>query len=308
MKIRTKQAQTLHPRDREQLARIGGLFGGGGRRFYNDPPPVTDWKAPLPEDLRGHAALADVKDVAGLAKRFIDTQAMVGSSIRPPGPEADAAAHTAFREKLAKSVKGQVIYLPEDEAARAALEPGLWETLGRPKEAKGYAPAKDVELPPDALEALRAEAAEEGLTAKQFQARAARAAKALGTQAEAVKAQKAALATEFGDGLADRLKEIAVVAEATGAPQSLKDAIAGKNIDVATAKYLLGMKERLGVETNEIASQGKKSITGISVFEAQQQIDELIAKASKEADPTKRMSLMRRAGELEAIVSPDLVE
>jgi hypothetical protein len=304
MKIRTKQAQTLHPRDREQLARIGGLFSGGGRRFYNDPP---DWKAPLPEDLRGHAALADVKDVAGLAKRFIDTQAMVGNSIRPPGPEADAAAHTAFRDKLAKSVKGQVIYLPEDEAARAALEPTVWETLGRPKEPKEYALPEGTDLAPEALEALRAEAKEEGLTKKQFQARAQRAAKALGEQAQAVKAQKDALAAAFGDGLDDRLKEIAVVAEATGAPQQLKDAIASKAIDVHTAKYLLGMKERLGVETTEIASQGKKSVTGISVHEAQQQIDELITKAAKEPDPQKRMSLMRRAGELEAIVSPDLV-
>lgn len=295
----------MHPRDREQLSRLGGLFSGGGRRFYNDPPP-TDWKAGLSEELRGAPALADVKDVAGLAKRFVDTQAMVGSSIRPPGPEADAAAHQAFREKLAKSVKGQVIYLPEDETARAALEPTVWETLGRPKESKEYAPGEGVELPAEALEALRAEAAEEGLTRKQFQARAARAAKLLGEQSAAQKAVKDALSKEFGAELGERLKEVAVVAEATGAPQSLKDAIAAQAIDVGTAKYLLGMKERLGVETSHVASQ-RTAKPGMTKHEALAQINELITKAAKETDPTMRMSLMQRAGELEAIVSPELV-
>jgi len=39
---------------------------------------AADWKDGLPEDLKGNATLATVKDVPALAKAFVDTKAMVG--------------------------------------------------------------------------------------------------------------------------------------------------------------------------------------------------------------------------------------
>jgi hypothetical protein len=42
----------------------------------------------LPEDLQNDPALKDFNDLPSLAKSFKETKAFVGSSIRPPGPDA----------------------------------------------------------------------------------------------------------------------------------------------------------------------------------------------------------------------------
>jgi len=43
-------------------------------------------------ELRDDPSLKDINDVATLAKTYKDTKAFVGSSIRPPGPDASPEA------------------------------------------------------------------------------------------------------------------------------------------------------------------------------------------------------------------------
>jgi len=62
--------------------------------------PAPDWRAGIPEELRTHPSLADVKDVAGLAKRFIDTKAYVGNGIQIPKPDAPAEEWAKFNAKM----------------------------------------------------------------------------------------------------------------------------------------------------------------------------------------------------------------
>ncbi len=60
-----------------------------------EPTPVTpppDWRASLPEELRSHPSLQSFKDVAGLAKGWIDTKAMVGQ--RQEGLKVPSATST----------------------------------------------------------------------------------------------------------------------------------------------------------------------------------------------------------------------
>ena len=51
-------------------------------------PDEPNWKDSLPEELKGHKGLTDVKDVGSLAQQFLDSQQMIGQSIRVPGPDA----------------------------------------------------------------------------------------------------------------------------------------------------------------------------------------------------------------------------
>ena len=49
---------------------------------------TADWRASLPEDIRGAKALESVKDVDSLAKQFLDAQSHIGNSIRITSEEA----------------------------------------------------------------------------------------------------------------------------------------------------------------------------------------------------------------------------
>lgn len=63
---------------------------------------TTTFQDSLPEDLRGHESLKDFKDVGGLAKSFIDTQAMVGNSVRIPGENASDEDVAKFYTSLGR--------------------------------------------------------------------------------------------------------------------------------------------------------------------------------------------------------------
>ncbi len=78
----------------------GGTGGAGGT-----PPAggAADWRSSLPEDLRAHPALTDIKDVGGLAKSFVHAQSMIGADkIVMPKPDASPAEMADFYNKLGR--------------------------------------------------------------------------------------------------------------------------------------------------------------------------------------------------------------
>jgi len=88
----------------------------------------------LPEDLRSHASLSGFKDLAGLAKSYVDTKAMVGNSIRIPTDEAGDEQMTDFYGKLA-DVKG--VMRKPDESNTDAMN-SYYNSMGRPEASDGY--------------------------------------------------------------------------------------------------------------------------------------------------------------------------
>lgn len=95
--------------------------------------PVT-FADSLPEDLRSHASLSGFKDLAGLAKSYVDTKAMVGNSIRIPTDEAGDEQLGEFYGKLA-DVKG--VMRKPDESNTEAMS-SYYNSMGRPEEAANY--------------------------------------------------------------------------------------------------------------------------------------------------------------------------
>lgn len=310
MRTRTRsQSSIFHARDAEQF-RLGGLFAA--RRFFNDPPPVASWRDSLPDDLKGEAMFKDIPDVPTLAKVARDAKSALGSRMPIPGPDAGPEALAEFRQKLQKAAP-DLIEVPKDPEKRKAVEATIWETLGRPKDEKGYSleglDLGGVQFTDEEVGALRKVAQRRGYTVEQFKAFATDAA---GERAVAAKAQKdvqAELRAEFGLAYDDRMKEIAVVAEKTGAPQVLRDAIAKGTIDKGTAQYLLSLSKSLGVDTREIAAQRGAGAGALTPPEAERQINEILANPAflnpgKNPDEHKR--LVRRLAELERYASPEL--
>lgn len=80
------------------------LSDGQGALNTGAPPTETGgWMESIPEDLRGDASLADIKDVGSLAKSYIHAQKMIGSDkIAMPGADATEEEMGDFYNKLGR--------------------------------------------------------------------------------------------------------------------------------------------------------------------------------------------------------------
>jgi hypothetical protein len=136
-------------------------------------------------ELRDDPSLKDFNDVATLAKSYKETKAFVGSSIRPPGPDASPEARKEFYEKLVKHAPDLVPLRDGD----AEAEKVVWGKLGRPSKREEY----EFKTPDGVdinVEALRDAAEAAGMTKAQFTKLAEKA--VAGAQAQAGAFQKGA--------------------------------------------------------------------------------------------------------------------
>src|SRR5210317_1139444 len=97
--------------------------------------PEGNWRESLPEDLRENKTLADVKDVGSLAQQFIDSQQMIGQSIRIPGPDAGEEAWKNFHSKLTDKVP---TLIPTPDPDNEEVMSALYNRMGRPEDPEGY--------------------------------------------------------------------------------------------------------------------------------------------------------------------------
>jgi hypothetical protein len=255
---------------READAGAGGGAGSGG----TPPPPPPDWRASLPEDLRAHESLKDFKDVAALAKSHVETKAMVGNSLRLPGPDAGAEDKKAFVAKLQERFPNAVFVPGSDEEA-AQLEQQLWDKLGRPKDAKGY-DFKDVDLGGAKLdlEDLAKTAAAMGWTKAQAKAFAKGLAKHSEAQAAAVKAAQDALKKEWGAALSEKTAAAAETARKLGAPPAMVEAIKAGTLPLEQMKYFDAVATAVGGSGRQVGDQGAGPAK-LTPEEAQLQLEEV---------------------------------
>lgn len=207
----------------------------------------TDWKENLSEELRGHKTLADVKDIDGLAQQFIDSQQMIGQSIRIPGPEAGDDAWKAFHGKLVDKVPNLIPTPdPDDKEAMTAL----YNRMGRPEAPEGYEHPEGVD--PTTLKDFATAAHELGLTKSQYkglvdklsQAGAAKDEKANTDQEQGLRDLK----REWGIVYEDNLKMVDSVLKKTDAPQSWKEMAADQKLPPDALKWLYNIGKQLGEE------------------------------------------------------------
>ncbi len=242
-----------------------------------DTKQTGEWKSGLPDELKTAPALQDIKDVASLAKAFVETKAFVGTSLRPPGPEATPEQKTDFIQKLREKVP-ELLFMPDgdDEPAKVARETA-WAKLGRPKEAKAYALPSDVTMAEEHLEALRQEATNDGLTVSQFQARAKRVAAALAEAEVSRKNTTASLRKELGAAFDERTASVAAVAGKLGFSQELVAALKNGTVDTATFKAFSAIAKGFG-ETRQVADQNGSGGGKLTPAEATAQRAEIMSR------------------------------
>lgn len=229
---------------------------------------VTTWRDTLSAELKDAPGLKDFKDINGLAKSFLDTQALVGSSLRLPGPDASQEAWTEFNKKLSERVPGLVSSKDEEALLKAA---------GQPTEAAEYKPPENVKLEEGHVEQVRALAKELGLTRKQAEKVFARRAAELDDLSARIAKARVDLKAEWGTAVDERSALAIAAAEKMGAPAELiKNAKAG-NLDAPAMKWLYSVAKALGPgEGNVMAREPAASTTpSMTPDEAEAQISEL---------------------------------
>ena len=229
---------------------------------------TQDWKATLPDDIKAAPSLQTFKDVAALARSHVEAQKLIGSSIRPPGPDAPPEKRTEFLTKFTKDYP---------ELVNSKDENALLAALGAPTEAKEYAPPKDTELPDSVVEQIRGYAKEAGLTKKQAEAIFKASSSQYAEQQEIIgKAQKE-LKGEWGAALEERTKLAASAAEKMGFPPGTIEIIKSGKGSAAEMKGFFAMAKALGMDKagNTLSQQQGGTSSHITPDEARERLREI---------------------------------
>lgn len=211
------------------------------------PEENENWRDNLPEGIRDHVSLKDIKDIGALGQSYIDAQATMGSSIRIPGPEAGAEALTAFHTKLSEKVPGLI---PTPNRENADQMNALYKTMGRPDDAEGYEYPEGVDATKMADFAKLAHTL--GLSKAQYS-------KMVGSlqdftvqqqeaATEAFLTAQRALKQEWGIVYEDNLTLVNSVMKGTGAPKEMMELAADGKLPADAVKWLHNIGKQLGTE------------------------------------------------------------
>ena len=95
------------------------------------------------EEYREHESLNDFNDVAALAKSYVETKAMVGNSVRKPGPDAGPEAKEEYWNKL---INNDPELMMKPDFANSEQSREFFRTIGLPSESAKYENPEDMNL------------------------------------------------------------------------------------------------------------------------------------------------------------------
>ncbi len=237
-------------------------------------PDAPNWRDSLPDDLKDHASLKDVKDVGGLAKQFIDTLSAQGQMIRVPGTDAGDDAWAAFHGKLTEKVPGLI---PTPDPDNAEQMGALYTRMGRPAEAIGYEHPDGVD--PTQMTEFATLAHGLGLTKTQYKGMLTELVKFTATKQEATDEnfntgiQK--LKQEWGIVYEDNLQLVQSVMKGTSAPKEFMELAADNKLPAESLRWLYAIGKQLGSEG--INFQKDESSTRLAPEEAKARSAEIMA-------------------------------
>ena len=237
----------------------------------DEPNGGTDWRESLPEDIRGNAALANVKDVGDLANQFVNAQSFLGSSIRIPSENASDEDRQKFYDKVLNHAPNLMPKPNKDDPAAVAA---VYAALGRPADPDSYA-LEGAELSPE----MKKAAHDAGLTPDQFaqvykqfvlpslNANAAHLAE--------VKQGRDALAQEWGYAFQTKEQTAQALLEKTGAPSQLIEAAKKGQLNADTLRWVDQLATSIGREGLDLVNHGQGG-GRMTPAEAKAQISEIM--------------------------------
>lgn len=236
--------------------------------------PNAEWKNTLPPELRDNPSLADVNDVATLAKRFVDTKSLVGQSIRMPTDDAGRETIEEFTNKILGNANLGLMKRPDPENPDAMAQ--VFDSLGRPKDPSGYAAPEGVD--PEMFGSLAATAHELGLTKAQYEKLAQTQSQAVQQRIQAITQERdqgiQQLKGEWGAAFDQKVDRSAKLVKALGGHPMLEEALSKGEVDSATLRLLDKVASQIGGEGSQIASQIGQ-VTEATIDELRQRRDEV---------------------------------
>jgi hypothetical protein len=267
---------------------------------------MDDWKKDLAPELKDSPTLKDVKDVASLAKQFVDAQAMIGRSVRMPSKEAGDEDRKAFRTRVLEVGKDYGITALPDAGED---DTPFWNQLGRPEKPEAYAydEAKTQGLPvtKEEIDGLRAIAHKAKMTPGQFKsfvgefmdARRPVVMEMLGKREAGYKELKTAWGEKYDGNKSAVGKMLAEYKAPAAVQQAFKDDV----MDADSLSWLHDVLSAFGGETLEIRSQKGGSGGKMNQVELLEQVSEVEKRLDKMvvSDPQYQGLLERRVQLLE---------
>ena len=290
-----------------------GGGGGGGGGGSDDPT----FASALPEEYREHAAFKDFKDLGGLAKSFLDTQAMVGGSIRIPGEDASDEIRTDFNNKILEKAP-HLMHRPNFDDAEQTTN--FYKGLGVPDESSAYeipeatAP-EGVNYDPESLIPFKEIAKKHNLTAGQFKGVMEDfQAMSFGTAQAQNEAQKTAigeLAKEWGHAYEGNMKTAINIAEKTGAPETVIEGMKNGTMPPGMVKYFHTLAAKFGKEGTDLGDDNNDGgdPNALAPAEAQYQLNEILGNkehAYWNAKDPNHAAARKKAMELTLMANPGM--
>jgi len=244
-------------------------------------------QAIIGQEYHNNDSLKNFNSVDDMAKSYIELKSMQGHSVRLPSENASDADVTAFNESMSTKLPNWMLK-PDFENGEQSGE--FWSKLGVPSEAGKYE-IPDVQIP-EGMEAPNADklaymqnlAKEANLTPAQFKSVMT---KIMTTEIEGKQAMSEAkeqaakdIKAEWGQAHEERMGIALKAAEATGAPESVVNAVKDGTAGVETMTWMYKVGMALGDEGRDLMDNlkdksGKKGL--LSPEEAQRQLDEIHA-------------------------------
>lgn len=227
---------------------------------------VANWRDSLPEDLKGSASLANFSDIPALAKSYTELVSYQGASIRIPGEDAGDEQRTEFVNKLLDKVPN-VMLKPDLDSPEQTRE--FYRTMGMPAEAKDYGSpdADGTDINSDRVTAFQEIAHKAGLSKDQFKAQITEIlAQDVAESEAATKAQEEGLEglyKEWGLATDERMNQALLIAQKTGAPEYMIEAMKEKNLPADVLQWIYGISEAIGqgegtnLANNDASEQGR---------------------------------------------------
>lgn len=213
-----------------------------------------NWRDSVPEFAREWDEVKNSDTAQKFYEQIDNQRKFMGSSIRIPGEDASTDAMNEFYGKIQSKVPGlqRTLDITNEDTVRETFT-----KLGLPAEASGYGEIEG--MSGDRLGELRGFAHDIGMTKIQFDKFASKTHAIDVEKREQLDSQQAAhkddLMKEWGAATDIRREQAAVLAQKTGAPKSLVEAVEAGVADVETMIWLHGLSKQLGMEASTLTKQ-----------------------------------------------------
>lgn len=261
---------------------VSGSGDVGGDPAAAPAAPTGDWRAALPPELRDNPTLNDVSDIATLAKRFVDTKAMVGASVRLPTTDAGKETIEEFTAKILENPNLGLMRKPDPENPEALAD--VYRALGRPDAPEGYSAPEGIDA--EVFGALSQTAHELGLTKQQYEKLSAAHMQMVQEKIGSITQERdqglAQLKGEWGGAFEEKAQRSLKLVKALGGHPQLEAAMAEGQVDAATLRLLDKVATQLGGEGTQLAQQ-LGQVTQATTDELRQRRDELTRRLMTES-------------------------